>query len=116
MFKKDTVDFKPYLVNLTINLCESLSKSSNSIYVNWFFNEIHPYTNFKRNLRCPIKATNFYVKNFQFDGGPLKKLPFLVGTFRIDVRFLLIEKGGLQKFVTYMGTIENYEYFVRNKY
>lgn len=100
-----------------MNLCSILNQSSNNIYFNWLFNVIKPYTNFMKNLKCPIEPKRFYVRKYRFSGDFLKKLPFPLGTFRILLRFNVkaFENDIFRIWMTYDFNLESYDYFVKKK-
>lgn len=63
IFKLDTVEYKPFLVNLTLNNCFILAKTVTSFYTTFLMNQLKNYTNFDFNKKCPILPVSYFFAN-----------------------------------------------------
>lgn len=61
IFKLDTVDYKPFLVNVTLNACHIISKSITNFYATFLLNEIKRYSNIKFDGGCPFKSVSILI-------------------------------------------------------
>ena len=91
----DKNEYKPFLVNVTIDLCQLFSGAAKIFYGQFVLDEMKNYTNVNLS-KCPIKPGLIYLNNYTLNARMLRNMPVPLGLFRLDVTFFQKEKSGLK--------------------
>lgn len=112
VFKQDTVEYKPFLVNITLNICDFLMKRVTNFYVTFAIKEVSKYLNVAFPKKCPVKPVSellfmilnlllkmsklqlrVMISNYSVDASLIKSLPIPVGNYLIKVHGYIEDQG-----------------------
>ncbi|KRF78559.1 uncharacterized protein [Drosophila virilis] len=85
LFKKsDNNRYHPFLVNVTVNMCDVISKRNFMPYGTIFWKIIKEHTNV--NHSCPIRPGHLIARNLYIDESFLPRFP--LGFYKISIKLL----------------------------
>lgn len=102
LLKQDTTTYKPFLVNVTLDLCSLLTKRLSNFYGSYALSELRNYTNLNFSKGCPIPAVRisqaslhllfcifsqelYYIKNWSVHPRLFKNLPIPEGNYKVVI-------------------------------
>lgn len=114
LYKQDyTMDYKLFLMNITLDVCKIIERSEMNYYGTIIFNEFKRSTDLNIYNGCPIRAAYVRATNFSISPALLTKFPVPYGNYKLIIQYFDKIKGSL-KFV-FGIEIHMYQGFYYNK-
>lgn len=98
LYKQDyTIDFKPFLINVSMSICRIMDRSETNYFGTIIWNEFKRSTNLDTSKGCPLRATYVQATNFSLVPSLLDKFPVPLGNYKLVMDFYEKVKNKLEQ-------------------